>query len=58
MPNPRIVHVYEEESDKKTQKAFGTKQKIDEDKDEAEVIHEFIVGRNEQTYSRGANGYE
>ena len=55
---PRIVHVYEEEKDKKTQKAFGTTKKVNEEKDEAEVIHEFIVGTNEQTYSRGANGYE
>jgi len=55
---PRIVHVYEEESDKKTQNAFGTTKKIDEEKDEAEVIHEFVRGFNEQTYSRGGNGYE
>jgi len=53
-----VKHVYAEEGDSKNQKAFKAKQKIDQERDEATVIHRFITGTNEQTFNRRDRNYE
>ena len=52
-----VKHVYAEESDKSTLKAFNTKNTSNMAKEEAETIHNLIEGSNEQKFDRKDRNY-
>lgn len=53
-----LVKLYEEQDDTKTLKDFEDLKKPHEEADEEQVIHELMLGTNEQTFNRRERNYE